>query len=122
MLVLTQAMNLVFVPFLGHAGLALSVGLGATINAVWLFAGLKRGGWYRPMPGWRRFTTVIVLATLVMGGLLAGATAAIDWIGLAGHDGLRIAWLAACLIAATLVYFGVLFAAGFRPRDFFRGG
>ena len=35
-LALTQAMNAVFVPLFGHAGLALSVSLGATINAVWL--------------------------------------------------------------------------------------
>ena len=121
-LVLTQAMNLLFVPLLGHAGLALSVGIGATINAVWLFIGLKRGGWFRPLPGWRRFTSAVVLATLLMGALLAGATVAIDWVGLAGRDGQRIALLAACLAAATLVYFGVLLAAGFRPRDFFRRG
>ncbi|MEO8526172.1 MAG: murein biosynthesis integral membrane protein MurJ, partial [Caldimonas sp.] len=121
-LALTQAMNVLFVPFLGHAGLALSVGLGATINATWLFIGLKRGGWYLPMPGWRRFATTVVLASLLMGALLAGATAAIDWVGLSGHSGLRAALLAACLAAAALVYFGVLFAAGFRPRDFSRRG
>ncbi|MEO6363971.1 MAG: murein biosynthesis integral membrane protein MurJ, partial [Caldimonas sp.] len=38
-LALTQAMNLVFVPAFGHAGLALSVSLGAVINAAWLFIG-----------------------------------------------------------------------------------
>ena len=53
-LALTQAMNAVFVPLFAHAGLALSVSLGATINAVWLFIGLKRGGWYQPAPGWGR--------------------------------------------------------------------
>ncbi len=121
-LVLTQAMNVLFVPFLGHAGLALSVGLGATINAVWLFVGLKRGGWFQPMPGWRHFVATVVVATLLMAALLAGATVAIDWVGLAGRDGRRAALLAASLAAATLVYFGVLFAAGFRPRDFFRRG
>ena len=46
-LVLTQAMNLVFVPLLGHAGLALSIGLGALVNATWLFVGLRRKA-YRP--------------------------------------------------------------------------
>jgi putative peptidoglycan lipid II flippase len=121
-LVLTQAMNVLFVPWIGHAGLALSVGLGATINAIWLFVGLKRGGWYQPMPGWGRFVAVVVLATLTMGTLLAGATVGIDWVGLHGHDGLRVAWLAASLAAAALVYFGVLYVAGFRPRDFFRRG
>ena len=121
-LVLTQAMNVLFVPWIGHAGLALSVGLGATINAIWLFVGLKRGGWYQPMPGWGRFIAVVVLATLAMAALLAFATVGIDWVGLHGHDGLRVAWLAASLAAAALVYFGVLYVAGFRPRDFFRRG
>jgi putative peptidoglycan lipid II flippase len=55
-LVLTQLMNLVFVPFLAHAGLALAIGLGAMINALWLLIGLVRRGAYRPSPGWARFS------------------------------------------------------------------
>ena len=62
-LVLTQAMNLVFVPLFGHAGLALSVGLGALVNALWLFVGLRRGGWFKPEPGWGRFALAIGIAT-----------------------------------------------------------
>jgi putative peptidoglycan lipid II flippase len=119
-LVLTQAMNLAFVPWLGHAGLALSVSLGAVINAVWLFIGLRRGGWYQPAPGWGRFTATVVVATALMGGLLAVAEARIDWIGLANRQGLRMAELAACIGAAAFVYFGVLLIAGFRPADFSR--
>ncbi|MEO7114495.1 MAG: murein biosynthesis integral membrane protein MurJ [Caldimonas sp.] len=120
-LVLTQAMNLVFVPLFAHAGLALSVSLGATINAVWLFIGLKRGGWYTPAPGWARFATKLLVATLALGGVLAFAAWRIDWFGLVGHEGVRIGWLAASLGAAAFVYFGVLLAAGLRPRDFSRG-
>ena len=119
-LALTQAMNAVFVPLFGHAGLALSVSLGATINAVWLFVGLKRGGWYQPSPGWGRFALTVVFATLAMSALLAVAAVNIDWLGLAGHDGVRISLLAACLTAAAIVYFGVLLGAGLRPRDFSR--
>ena len=119
-LALTQAMNAVFVPLFGHAGLALSVSLGATINAVWLFAGLKRGGWYRPAPGWGRFALKVVFATLAMSALLAVAAVNIDWLGLAGREALRIAWLVACLVGAGVVYFGVLLATGLRPRDFSR--
>ena len=85
-LALTQAMNAVFVPLFGHAGLALSVSLGATINAVWLFVGLKRGGWYQPAPGWGRFALKVVFATLAMSALLAVAAVNIDWLGLAGRD------------------------------------
>jgi putative peptidoglycan lipid II flippase len=119
-LALTQAMNAIFVPLFGHAGLALSVSLGATINAVWLFVGLKRGGWFQPQPGWGRFALKVVFATLAMSAVLTVAAIRIDWLGLAGRDGLRIAWLTACLVGAALVYFGVLLLAGLRPRDFSR--
>jgi hypothetical protein len=37
-----------------------------------------------------------------------------------GHEGRRIAWLAASLGGAGVAYFGVLVAAGLRPRDFSR--
>jgi putative peptidoglycan lipid II flippase len=119
-LVITQAMNAIFVPLFGPAGLALSVSLGATVNATWLFFGLKRGGWYRPAPGWGRFALKVAFATLAMSALLAFAAIDIDWLGLAGRQALRAALLAACLVTAALVYFGVLLAAGVRPRDFSR--
>jgi putative peptidoglycan lipid II flippase len=98
----------------------LSISLGAVINAVWLFVGLRRGGWYQPGPGWGRFMLKVVFATLAMSAVLAVAATGIDWRHLGGHDGLRAAWLAASLGAAALVYFGVLLAEGFRPRDFSR--
>jgi len=119
-LVLTQAMNLAFVPWLGHAGLALSVSLGAVVNAAWLFIGLRRGGWYRPAAGWGRFVASVVVAATLMGVLLGAAEARIDWIGLADRQALRVAGLAGCIAVAALVYFGVLLAAGLRPRDFSR--
>ena len=121
-LVLTQAMNLVFVPLFGHAGLALSVGLGALVNALWLFAGLYRGGWFKPEPGWGRFALAIGIATLLLGVLLWAAATRIDWAGLAGREWLRIGWLAASLGAAALLYFAALGLAGLRPRDFSRRG
>ena len=119
-LALTQAMNAVFVPVFAHAGLALSVSLGATVNAVWLFIGLKRGGWYTPAPGWGRFALTVFGATLALAGVLAFAAWRIDWFGLVGQEGVRVGLLAASLGAAAVVYFGVLLAAGIRPRDFSR--
>jgi hypothetical protein len=49
-LVITQLLNIALVPLLKHAGLALSIGLGAMINAGWLLVGLLRRGSYRPAP------------------------------------------------------------------------
>ena len=57
-LVATQLMNVVLVPTLGHAGLALSIGLAAWCNAWLLLAGLKRQGVYRPKPGWPRVSSM----------------------------------------------------------------
>jgi putative peptidoglycan lipid II flippase len=119
-LIAVQAMNLVFVPWLGHAGLALSIGLGALVNATWLFVGLRRRGAYTPSPGWGGFVLRVLAATSVLGALLWWASRHIDWIGTAGP--LRAALLAAVLGGAAALYFGVLLACGVRPRQFMRRG
>jgi putative peptidoglycan lipid II flippase len=126
-LVLTQLMNALFVPLLGrfglgHAGLALSIGLGATINALWLFIGLRRRGTYSPLPGWAAFAWRVVLASAVLGALLWWAGQAIDWTALGDRKWLRIGLVAACLGGAALLYFGTLLATGLKLRDFARRG
>ncbi len=121
-LVATQVMNALLVPWLGHAGLALSIGLGALLNAGWLFVGLRRGGVYRPRPGWGLFMLRVLLACSALGLLLAWAARAIDWIGLQTQWGQRAGWMAAVLAGAALLYFAVLLASGLRLAHFRRGG
>ncbi len=121
-LVLTQLMNAIFVPFIGHAGLALSVSLGAMINAFWLFIGLKRSGAYVPEPGWGGFALRVFGATALLGALLFWAERHIDWIGLVNHQAQRIGWLALCLGGAALLYFGALLASGLKLQQFVRRG
>ncbi len=121
-LVLTQLMNLVTVPFLGHAGLALSIGLAALVNAGWLLVGLRRSGSYRPEPGWWSFAWRVLLATALLGAVLAGAARAFDWIGLQAHPWQRTGWLALSLAVAALVYFATLVACGLRLRQFAQRG
>lgn len=119
---LTQLMNLGLVPWLGHAGLALSISLGALLNAGLLWAGLRRAGAFRPAPGWPAFLGKVAAATALMGSGLAWSVHAIDWIGLHGSTAVRIALLAAVLVGAAGVYFGTLAALGIRARDFARRG
>ena len=121
-LVLTQLMNLLFVPRLGHVGLALSVSLGAMINAIWLFVGLRRSGAYVPEPGWTGFSLRVAGATALLGALLWWAERAVDWVGLVGHQAERIGWLALALGAAALLYFGALLASGLKLQQFMRRG
>ncbi len=121
-LILTQLMNLVTVPFLGHAGLALSIGLGALINAGWLLVGLRRSGGYEPEPGWWSFAWRVLFATALLGAVLAGAARAVDWLALQTHPWQRAGWLALSLGAAALVYFTALLACGVRLRQFAQRG
>src|SRR6185436_8344538 len=55
----TQAMNLVFVWPLQHAGLALAIGLGACVNAGLLYYKLRQHDIYVPQPGWLVFSVKI---------------------------------------------------------------
>jgi len=47
-LLATQAMNALFIGWLQHAGLALSIGLGACLNSAILFHYLRKQGIYQP--------------------------------------------------------------------------
>lgn len=121
-LVLTQVLNALLVPHLGHAALALSISLGATLNALLLFIGLRRRGSYVPGPGWAAFAARVVLATALMSVLLGYAAGAIDWVALGRHEWQRAGWLAACMVVALLLYFGTLLATGLNFRQFMRRG
>src|SRR5690606_28561879 len=65
-LILTQLMNIAFVPLFAHAGLAVSISVGACLNALLLLIGLRRRGSYVPQPGWRRFGLQVAVAAAAM--------------------------------------------------------
>ena len=115
----TQLMNLAFIGWIGHAGLALSIGLAACLNAGMLYRGLRRLDIYHPQPGWTGFALKLLLALLVMAGVL--------WFGM----GREAAWLQADFMQRTIhlawlvplgaaAYFATLWAFGFRLGDFKR--
>lgn len=115
-LLLTQCFNLAFVPWFGVAGLALSIGVGALVNAGWLLWGLKKLGSYRPEPGWLAFGLRVALGCLAMGVLQWWLATRLDWIGLGAHELRRGFVMAASLAGSAVVYFAVLLLAGMRPR------
>jgi putative peptidoglycan lipid II flippase len=119
-LVATQLMNIALVPALGHAGLALSISLGALVNAGILLWSLLRQGTYRPSPGWGGFAARVVLANAVLAAGLAWAAWRIDWIALQAQASLRAGAVALVLGGVAAAYFAVLAACGLRPRDLMR--
>jgi putative peptidoglycan lipid II flippase len=116
-LVLTQLMNLVLVPYLQHAGLALAIGIGALINAGWLLVGLIRRGSYRPLPGWGRFGLQVALASALLAVFLLWAAQALSWTGMRSLYGQRIGLLLLVLLVSALLYFTTLRATGLRVRS-----
>jgi putative peptidoglycan lipid II flippase len=119
-LVCTQVLNLLLVPLLQHAALALSIGLGAMLNALWLLRGLLRRGSYRPQPGWGAYALQVVAASALLAVFLAWAASAWDWTGLQTQPLRRIGLLAAVVAAGAGIYLAAGWAAGMRLRDLLR--
>ena len=116
----TQALNFVLVPYLAHAGLALSIGLGALLNAVWLLVGLIRKGSYKPLPGWGWFSAKVALATLLLAGFLLAAAKQFDWLGGRQQVLMRLAAMALVLMTSAILYFACLRLGGLRLKSFVR--
>ncbi len=113
----TQLLNLAFIGWLRHAGLALSIGLASCLNAGLLLRGLRRDGSYLPKEGWRLFVAKIALALVAMALTL--------WF-LAGPNDTwptstsmaRVVRLSIVVAGGGLTYFAALFLLGFRLADF----
>ncbi len=118
-LIATQAMNLAFIGPLQHAGLALSIGLGACLNAGILFYKLRSLGIFQPQPGWTVFLLKLLTALAVMGLLLwLGAGSTRQWIDYDFTQ--RIVHLAALVAGGACAYFAALWLLGFRLHQFKR--
>jgi len=109
-LALTQLLNLLLVPWLGHAGLALAIGLGALVNASALCLGLVRQGRYQPRPGWARYLAQVVLACAVLALPLWWFSQVIDWAAWRVTPWARVAALAVALLTAAIAYGVALWA------------
>lgn len=123
-LVVTQLMNVLFVFVLDfkefrHAGLALSIGLGACVNAGLLFYHLRKRGYYHPQSGWWLFLFKLALAVVVMAiavHFVAGAD--VLWFDYNLID--KILRLLGLLLIGAGTYFVMLWLMGIRVKDFMR--
>jgi putative peptidoglycan lipid II flippase len=119
-LVATQLMNFAFVPWIAHAGLALSVSMGACLNAALLYFGLRRRGIYVAQPGWGLFLVRLAGALVLLAATGSWTAGHFDWIALRAHPLDRVGAFMLVAGACGLSYFGSLLAMGFRFSDFKR--
>jgi len=120
-LAITQLMNLAFIGWLRHAGLALAIGLASCINAALLYRGLRRNGTYSPKPGWAIFLGKLALAMLVLAtALWFGSGPDEAWLNAGAPE--NALHLAALVVGGALAYFATLAVLGFRFSDFRQRG
>jgi putative peptidoglycan lipid II flippase len=115
----TQLMNLAFIGTLKHAGLSLSIGLGACLNAGLLYYQLRKHAIYQPAAGWPAFLLKLLLAVVVMAATLLALQQVLP-INWHGHSWQRVMWLTLLVTAGAVAYFAALLAMGIRPRQFMR--
>jgi putative peptidoglycan lipid II flippase len=116
-LLFTQALNVVLVPQLRHAGLALSIGLGALLNAGWLLTGLLKSKIYTPRAGWGRYLLQVLAASALLAVFLMWANTAVGWVALQTHVFQRMGLLALAVTVGAAIYFAALWAAGLKLRS-----
>jgi len=121
-LIFTQLMNVIFVPLFQHAGLALSIGLGACLNAALLWFGLHRKGVMRTDKGqaWGLFFQRLLCALWALGVVLYFGAHYCDWVLLGVTPFRRIAYLIGWISGGMLVYFITLRICGFNFREFLK--
>lgn len=120
-LVITQLMNVLFVFALDlrHAGLALSIGLAACMNAALLYHHLRKANIFHPQSGWLLFLIKLLIALSVMGGVLYVAMGDADaWLRFGIME--RLTYLTGLVVLGAVSYFATLLLMGFRPRDYVR--
>lgn len=119
-LVVTQLLNVLLVwgLQLRHAGLALSIGIGALINAGWLLVGLVRRGIFKPSPGWGMFALQVFAATALLAVFLMWASNEFPWLAWRADAWKRAGAMGGVLAVSGVIYFAALWAAGLKLRQF----
>lgn len=116
----TQVMNLLTVPWLGHAGLPLSISVGAVLNATVLYWGLRRRGLYTPSTGWGVYFVKVAGAAIAMGTVLWFINQQFDWLSMAATPLLRVGAVLGVIGVCGAVYFAVLAVLGLNPKQLIR--
>jgi putative peptidoglycan lipid II flippase len=118
-LISTQLMNLIFVfgVNLKHAGLALSIGLGACMNAGLLYYYLRQANVYKPQAGWLLFMAKLAVAVIAM-ALALHYAAGSDATWLTYKLMPKLIHLSGLLVLGSATYFLALWLMGIRIKDF----
>jgi putative peptidoglycan lipid II flippase len=115
----TQVMNLLFIGYLQHAGLALAIGLAACINAGLLFYFLKKEKIFILNKGWIGFLIKIIISLSLMAISLFFLRGSIDqWVDYSFLQ--RVANLLLIISLSGAIYFVSLKFLGLEFNSFIK--
>ena len=102
-----------------HAGLAAATSIGAFVNAILLYRGLRKTNIFQPEAGWIAYLAKIFTACALMAVVLLFMSGDLNsWTTASPFD--RINRLSMVIGAGAGTYFLVLFVLGVRPRHFLK--
>ena len=116
-LIVTQIFNLVNVPLFSHAGLALSVCLGACFNACCLLIILRRRGVFTPLAGWKKLFLTVILGSVLLTAYLLVIQHYCDWTQMAYPWAVKLGLVLGVVAGAAVLYIGTLAVCGYRLSD-----
>jgi putative peptidoglycan lipid II flippase len=123
-LIVGQIANIFTVPWLGHAGLALSISLGALLNAVLLYWGLRRRveghARFTAQSGWLKYCAQLFVGLAAMGAWLWWVVPQLNWIALQTTPWLRVSYLLGVCGVGAALYFAALAVCGVKLKAFAR--
>ena len=111
-LILTQCLNVLLVPYLAHAGLAVAIGLGALVNAFFLWFGLARRGVLQHGHGWGGLLRRVALGCLALLAWLLWSRGWISWVDGTVYWATRAATLGLICAGGAVIYLGCLVVLG----------
>tara|TARA_B100001142_G_scaffold172587_1_gene172142 strand:- start:6695 stop:8239 length:1545 start_codon:yes stop_codon:yes gene_type:complete len=115
----TQVMNLLFVGYLKHAGLALAIGLAACINAGLLFYYLRKEKVFKLNHDWGRFLFKILISlSLMVISLFFLRGTFEEWVDYSFLE--RLGNLIFIILISGIIYFTSLRLLGFDFNGFFK--
>ena len=115
-LFVTQAMNLILIPYFQHVGLALAISIGATFNAAMLFFAIKKMNDFKIEATTLIFLIKVILSASVMGIVLFFINPNFEyWVGIDFIN--RIFLLLGLVFIGAMIFIGILFILGVKINN-----
>jgi putative peptidoglycan lipid II flippase len=115
-MVTNMVLNIILMMQFAHVGLALATSISAMLNAGLLFIGLRKLGVYKPIAGWPRFLSKLILANISLFGLLMLLTPLTnEWLPWTAWQ--RFGILFGLIVSSAAIYFLVLSFVGVKIKS-----